>query len=254
MHLGQCHGNDQEVLQFLSVLSLPTPLYSAAHKCCRYHRLERWNRLCRHDGKWITVGRENHDEGMRLKCNVQPGAVGRNTDANVKHIGYLSAVRPEPRHSHMQTGLACQAQTTGADAGTAFSVLGWSFPAKTINSMCDVNIPSLGLETQAGVHDHPSHLREIGPEKFPKGIFCAKVWGKGSVTFYLTEQKLEPKTIQLNSLQHCILKTLVLQVWARAKLLLPSQCSLVFKTAQGRNEWNPSYQRRNINFLFFFYL
>lgn len=78
--------------------------------------------------------------------------------------------------------------------------------------MCDVNIPSLGLETQAGVHDHPSHLREIGPEKFPKGIFCAKVWGKGSVTFYLTEQKLEPKTIQLNSLQHCILKTLVLQV------------------------------------------
>lgn len=78
--------------------------------------------------------------------------------------------------------------------------------------MCDVNVPSLGLETQAGVHDHPSHLTEIGPEKFPKGIFCAKVWGKGSVTFYLTEQKLEPKTIQLNSLQHCILKTLVLQV------------------------------------------
>lgn len=54
---------------------------------------------------------------------MQPGAVGRNTDANVKHIGYLSAVRPEPRHSHMQTGLACQAQTAGADAGTAFSVV-----------------------------------------------------------------------------------------------------------------------------------
>lgn len=61
---------------------------------------------------------------MRLKCNVQPGAVGRSKDANVKHSGYLSAVRPEPRHGHMQTGLACQAQTTGADAGTAFSVVG----------------------------------------------------------------------------------------------------------------------------------
>lgn len=61
---------------------------------------------------------------MRLKCNVQPGAVGSNTDANEKHSGYLSAVRPEPRHGHMQTGLACQEQITGVDAGIAFMVVG----------------------------------------------------------------------------------------------------------------------------------
>lgn len=39
--LGNVYGNDQEVLQSLSLLSLPTPLHSAAHKCCRNHRLER---------------------------------------------------------------------------------------------------------------------------------------------------------------------------------------------------------------------
>lgn len=61
--LGNVYGNDQEVPQFLSLLSLPTPLHSAAHKCCRNHRLERWNRLCGHDGRWITVGREDHGEG-----------------------------------------------------------------------------------------------------------------------------------------------------------------------------------------------
>jgi hypothetical protein len=62
------------------------------------------------------------------------------------------------------------------------------------------------------MHDHPPHLKKKMGEHFPKAIFCAKVWGKGSLMPYLTKQKLKPKTIQLNSLQHCTLRTLVLQV------------------------------------------
>jgi hypothetical protein len=65
---------------------------------------------------------------------------------NRKHSGDLSAVKAELCHSHMQTDLAC---------GDYRSRCWHSFHCgrmniSSLNIMYDVNIPSLGLETQAG--------------------------------------------------------------------------------------------------------
>ena len=58
-------------------------------------------------GAGITVGKENHGEGTRLTCTVQPDAVRRDNDANCEPHWYLSAVMSELCHSHMPTDVAC---------------------------------------------------------------------------------------------------------------------------------------------------
>ena len=68
---------------------------------------------------------------------------------NRKHIGDLSAVKAELCHSHMQTDLACGDYRSRC--WHSFHCGRMNISSQNINSMYDVNNPSLGLETQEGM-------------------------------------------------------------------------------------------------------
>ena len=71
----------------------------------------------------ITVDRENHYEGMRLKCNMQPEAVRRNNDAKIGRT-LVTSVHSCQSYVTATCKLTWPVETTGADAGIAFTVVG----------------------------------------------------------------------------------------------------------------------------------